>query len=79
MSTVWPFQCLKNLHKAAPASDGLSEISRHENSPLLGQYTHADREQGRTNVPGMSYDHPTGTGVYNQHPEVIITTCLPNK
>ena len=36
MSTIWPFQCPKNLHKAAPASDGLSEISRHENSHLFG-------------------------------------------
>ena len=47
MSTIWPLQCPKNLHKAAPTGDGCSEISRNENSHLFGRHTYAGGEQGR--------------------------------
>ena len=79
MSTIWPLQCPKNLHKAAPTSDGLSEVSRHENSHLFGRHTCAGREQGRSSAPSTSGDHLVGTTrIYNQHPEIIVRTSPPN-
>ena len=79
MSTIRPFQCPQNLHKAAATGNGIPEISRHENSHLFGRHPYTSRDQGRAEAASTSDNHPTGsTRFYDQHPEIIVRTGSPN-
>ena len=73
---------LKNLHNAALTGEGLSEISRNENSHLPGQHTYSiilAENKERTCAPSKSGDQPTGrTWIYYQCLEIIIRAGSPN-